>query len=106
MGGALLAETIPKWIAGDITPREQEHDKATYTKKITKKDGLIDLAGDAEVNYRKFRAFSSWPSVYFFKDNTRIKITDAVLENGEFIIKKVVPEGKKEMPYYLYERRS
>ncbi len=106
LGGALLAETIPRWLAGDITPREQDNAKATYTKKITKADGLISLGDASETLWRKFRAFSSWPSVYFFKDNKRVKITDAAFENGKFVIKKVIPEGKKEMPYDSYERHS
>ncbi|OGG72462.1 methionyl-tRNA formyltransferase [Candidatus Kaiserbacteria bacterium RIFCSPLOWO2_01_FULL_53_17] len=100
LGGQLLAETIPKWLAGEITPREQEHEKATYTEKITKADGLISLDDDAEKNYRKFRAFTPWPSVYFFDEkNRRVKITDAALEEGKFVIKKVIPEGKKEVRY-------
>ena len=103
-GGQLLAETIPKWLAGEITPREQEHEKATYTKKITKADGLISLDDGAEKNYRKFRAFTPWPSIYFFKDNKRVKITDAALENGEFVIKKVVPEGRPEITYEHFLR--
>src|SRR3989344_5221607 len=102
-GGALLAETIPKWLAGEITPREQEHEKATYTKKIKKADGLVALDDDPETLYRKFRAFTPWPSVYFFDEkNRRVKITDAALEDGKFVIKKVVPEGRLEMSHEVY----
>src|SRR3989344_7528321 len=39
LGGKLLIKTIPKWIKGEINPREQDHGKATYCKKITKEDG-------------------------------------------------------------------
>jgi len=115
LGGQLLAKTIPKWINGEIKPREQDHTKTTYTKKITKEDGLINLDDDPELNYRKFLAYSDWPSVYFLRSDLdavkgptlkRIKITDAELRSGleprpdlEFVIKKIIPEGKKEMPY-------
>lgn len=99
LGGKLLAETISEWVAGNIDPQEQDHAAATYTKPIKKKDGLIDLSGNPELNYRKFLAYGDWPSVYFFRDEKRVKITDVEFKNGEFVIKKVIPEGKSELGY-------
>ena len=100
LGGKLLAQTIPEWIQGNINPQEQDHKVATYTKQITKEDGLIDIEKESpEILYRKFRAYHTWPGIYFFQDGKRIKITDAELEDGKFIIKKVIPEGKQEMNY-------
>ncbi len=98
-GGYLLTEILPDWLAGKITPTEQEHARATYTKKIKKEDGLVELAGDPVKNYNKFRAYFHWPRTFFFKDNKRIIITEATLEDGKFIIKKVIPEGGKEVNY-------
>ena len=49
-GGALLAETLPEYLArGKAYP--QDHSRATFTKKISKEDGLIDLSGDPLLNY-------------------------------------------------------
>lgn len=102
-GGKLLAETIPRWIAGEITVQEQDHTKATYTKKFTKEDGLIDLSGDPTMNFRKVQAFDVWPKAYFFTERhgkqIRVAVTDAELTGGNLVIKKVLPEGKKEMNY-------
>lgn len=102
-GGKLLAETIPKWLSGEIAPLPQDHAHATYTKKITKADGAIDLSGDPVANYRKIRAFDEWPGAYFFAkrgDKTiRVRITDAHLEGDTLVITRVIPEGKAEMPY-------
>ena len=102
-GGKMLAEVIPKWIAGEIKPEVQEHDKATFTKKITKEDGLIELDGDPYQNLLKIRAFNEWPGTYFFAEKNdkqiRVKIIDADLNGDKLIIKRVVPEGKKEMDY-------
>lgn len=81
------------------TPVEQDHQKASYTKKILKEDGLIDLHQDPYLNYRKYCAFTPWPSVYYFAKEKRIKITKARYENGQFIIEKIIPEGKKEMDF-------
>lgn len=99
VGGQLLAEVMPKWLAGEITAVPQKHGEATYTKKIKKEDGLIDLAAPAALNWRKFRALLPWPGLYFFENGKRIKITEAKLEAGQFVIKKVIPEGGREISY-------
>ena len=102
-GGELLAETIPEWITGKITPEEQDHSKATVTKKLTKEDGRIDLADDPYQNYLKINALDGWPGTYFFAEKNgkeiRVKIVDAAFENGILTILRVIPEGKKEMDY-------
>ncbi len=103
LGGNLLADTLPKWIEGKITPQEQDHNKATFTKKITKEDGLIDLDADPYQNLLKIRAYEGWPGTYFFtqigEKTTRIKIIDAELKEGKLNIIRVIPEGKKEIDY-------
>ena len=99
LGGKLLAQTIPDWVAGNIDTQEQDHIAATYSKKIKKEDGLMRLSDNPELNYRKFLAYSDWPSAYFFQNGKRIKITDAELKDGQFIIKKIISEGKKEISY-------
>lgn len=103
VGGTLLSKIIPDWISGKIRETEQDHTQATFTKKILKEDGLVDLAGDARKNYLKFNAHKGWPTSYFFTDvsgkNTRIIITDAEYKDNTFVIKKIIPEGKKEIAY-------
>ncbi len=99
IGGGLLSETIPSWIRGEIKAISQDDSQATFTKKIKKEDGLIDLAGDPVVNYRKFKAYEGWPRTYFFKDDKRVIIAQEQLVDGELKIEKVLPEGKKEMSY-------
>ncbi len=42
MGADLLLETLPRWLEGQIEPQPQDSARATYTKPIAKKDGLID----------------------------------------------------------------
>lgn len=104
MAKKLLVKTIPKIIGGTVICREQNHAKATFTKKISKEDGLIDLSAPAEENYRKYRAYFGWPDTYFFAtrksgQKVRVTIKEATLENGEFVVKRVLPEGKREMDY-------
>jgi methionyl-tRNA formyltransferase len=99
-GGELLASILPKYLGGNMTLEEQDHSQATFTKKIKKEDGLIQLTDDPIILWRKYRAYDVWPGIFFFdEDNKRVKITQAIFENGQFIIEKVIPEGKKEIPY-------
>ena len=98
IGGELLVKTLPDFIEGKIKARPQEGE-ATHCKKIKKEDGLIDLNDDAVKNYNKFRAYANWPRTFFFKDNKRIIITKARLENNKFTIEKIIPEGDKEIDY-------
>jgi len=117
IGGELLVKTLktPTFlplIKGEVLKAEgvfqlipQNDNEATYCKKIKKEDGLVDLGAELPSElYNKFRAYAYWPRTFFFKDGKRIIITDAVLENNQFIIKKVLPEGKKEMEYKNGER--
>ncbi len=99
IGGELLAKTLPEYVAGKINLHEQDHTKATFVKKIVKEDGLLDLTAPAEINYRKYRAYCNWPRTFFFKDGKRIIITSAHLENGNFVIDKIIPESGKEQHY-------
>lgn len=99
-GGVLLAETMPLWIAGEITPEAQDSGRATYTRKFTDDDARIDLSGDARQNFLKIRAFDHGPRAYFTTPlGKRVIITDAQYVDGAIEILKVIPEGKKEMPY-------
>ena len=98
-GGKILAKTIKLWTAGEIKTKEQDDSNATYTKKIKKDDGLIDLNDNSALNYQKYLTYHPWPGIFFFKDGKRIKITDAELKDSKLLIKKIIPEGKKEADY-------
>lgn len=99
IGGELLVKVLPDIFENKIQSKSQDESQATFCKKINKEEGSINLEDDPVKNYNKFRAYAKSPRTYFFKDSKRYIITDAVLENGKFIIKKVIPEGKKEMGY-------
>lgn len=98
-GGALLAESIPPYMSGELVPTAQDHDLATFTKKIDKADGELDLSADGYQNYLKFCAYDEWPGSFFFQDGKRIKIVSAELRGGSFVPLKVIPEGKKEQDW-------
>ena len=66
LGADLLIETLPKYINGQITPREQDHSQATYTKKLIRVDGRIDWNNSAEKIYNQIRTLSDEPGTWTF----------------------------------------
>lgn len=103
-GARMVSDVLPGWLAGTHTTTEQDHDKATFCKKIEKVDGEVDIvSGNPEEIVRKVRAFVGWPTVFFFTSynnlRIRVQITKAHIENGLLVITSVKPEGKKEMSY-------
>ena len=103
-GGNLLAEVLPEWIAGKIVPENQDEGRATYTKKFTDKDALVDLAGSPREQLLKIRAFDHGPRAYFLDSGKRVLITEAEIKDDKLEILKVIPEGKKEMSFEDYLR--
>ena len=100
-GGKLLADILPEYIDRKCTPIEQDHTQASYCGKIQKSDG--DITNDDDTTRdRKYRAYYGWPGVFMFDADVRLKITDAEFIDGKFIIKKIIPAGKKEMNYSDY----
>lgn len=83
-GARMIAENIDAMLDGSLKPQEQDHAKATFTKKIDKTDGLIgtnesanngisiaeldaQLASDiGRKNFLKFNAYYEWPNTFFF----------------------------------------
>lgn len=99
-GGSLLAEVLPEWLAG-LTPTPQDHTRATFTKKIQKKDAFLDFSDSPIMNLKKIRAYDEWPGAFYFEEingkRLRIRVTDAHIENGALVLDTIIPEGKKEM---------
>jgi len=101
LGGDLLVNILPKIINKEISPIPQNEDEATFCKKIKKEDGLVDLEKDNPIDiYNKYRAYKAWPRIFYFENEKRIIITEAILDkDNKFIIKKIIPEGGKEQEY-------
>ncbi len=102
-GSRILVEILPDWINGKVEAKEQEDSLATFTKKVEKIDGFLDLMSDNYKNYLKVLAYEEWPGTYFNikKDgkDMRVIIKKADFKDNKLEILKVVPEGKKEMDY-------
>jgi methionyl-tRNA formyltransferase len=108
-GGMLLVQTLREWIDGNVPPREQEHEKATFCEKISKEMGELDLHGDPYHDLLKIRAFDGWPGTFFFTEKNgkriRVKVIDAELApDGSLRILRVIPEGRNELSYIEFSQ--
>lgn len=60
-GGDLLIKILPPVLDGVIQPTPQDERHATYTKLLTKQDGILDWRKPAINLAREVRAFAGWP---------------------------------------------
>lgn len=119
LSDALLQEVVPSYIAGEIVAKPQdESQEITYSRKLTKNDGIIDWTKPAEQIEREIRAFIEWPKSSTVLAGREVVITSAHImqENGQpgravklnkqlvvycgkdaLVIDRLKPAGKKEM---------
>lgn len=110
IGGAMLVEIIPIWIAGTVVPQEQDHTAATITRKFITEDGLLDFKTMSAVEIdRRVRALNPEPGTFtYFEDNgkkLRLKILETDIVEGKLILKSVQPEGKTPMTGESFKKR-
>jgi len=64
LGAKLLIETLPKYIAGKLKPKEQDHSQATFTKMFKREDGRINWSESGEKIYAQIRALNPEPGTW------------------------------------------
>src|SRR5207249_6378343 len=58
VGAELLVDTVPRWQAGELAPREQDETAATYCRPLRKEDADVDWTQPADVIARTGRAYT------------------------------------------------
>lgn len=71
----LLIKTLPDWFAGKITPYEQNHNEATFTRIFVKEDGKIYWNKTSDEIDRQTRALNPWPGTFCFWHNHKMETT-------------------------------
>jgi methionyl-tRNA formyltransferase len=64
LGAALLIESLPGYLSGELAPQPQDESRATYAPMLKKEDGELDFSLSAAELERKVRAFQPWPGAY------------------------------------------
>jgi methionyl-tRNA formyltransferase len=102
----LSAETCLQYIAkrSQLKPIPQNHDQATYCKKISTQDALLSLQESPKRWLQKIKAYSPSPGAFVQTQNGRIKILKAEWNENKLKLRVVQPEGKKPMSYEEFMR--
>lgn len=74
LSAQLLADNFVQLSLNEPNVHEQDDQLATFTRKFTKEDGLLDFSEPAIVLERKVRAFNPWPGTYFVRNDENIKV--------------------------------
>jgi methionyl-tRNA formyltransferase len=87
MGAALLVDTLESWKRGAVPPRPQDESKATVTRLLERKDGMIDWSKPAEHIERMTRAYDPWPGAFTRWDGRTVKLLEiATSEAGGDVV--------------------
>jgi methionyl-tRNA formyltransferase len=71
---ATLSEIIPLYLAGIAQAAPQPSQGATYSRKLSKKDSILDWSKPATQLEREIRAFMEWP-----KSRARLGSVEAII---------------------------
>lgn len=74
LSGNFAAETLLKLDKGELAPQKQNPTEATYCKKITKEEGLLDFHKSAKELYHLFQGLTPWPGAHTFYKGKKLII--------------------------------
>lgn len=90
LGSELLMETLPSILNGTNTRREQDHNAATFSPNISKKDEYVSFDREGREVFNHIRGLNPWPGGYTAVEEQRLKLYASKL-TGE---KTTEPAGK------------
>ncbi|HVP63044.1 MAG TPA: methionyl-tRNA formyltransferase [Myxococcaceae bacterium] len=118
LGGALLREELPRFLAGMLTPCPQPAEGVTIARLVEKEDGRLDWTRPAVELERRVRAFVPWPGGWTQLGQQLLKVwraeavpgsgppgtvlaahgtLDVACGQGALRLVEVQPEGKRRM---------
>lgn len=92
LSNSLLEAKLPAYLAGSITPFDQPTSNISYSRKLTKQDGVLDFTKPAEILEREIRAFTDWP-----KSRTTLGDIEAIITKAHVMKTSRKPAGKTEI---------
>ena len=120
MGVDLLLKTIPDIVSGNINPVKQDPNEVTYAPNIKREEEKLDFNKTVKEVYNQIRGMYPFPVSYAVLNGQIIKVCESKIgtsthkkpgeiiniykdgigvscSDGEIIITKLKPSGKKEM---------
>ena len=77
LGSKLVSKTISEFATGNIEIVQQDHDKANFTEKLSRNDGLIDWTKGFNRIWKEIRAYNPWPGSHTKFKGKNLKIIEA-----------------------------
>ena len=116
----ILRTFFNDYLSGKIKAVPQNHQEASYCKKIGKEDGFLNFNDDVNLLIGKVKAYSLWPKAYFRYEDKVYIVSDALAikqvhnfqngyveinkkymriyaSNGYLDVLRIKPQSKKEM---------
>lgn len=121
VGAGLMVETLQGLDSGSISPRPQDHSRASLAPILKKENGFVDFGLTAQQIYNRLRGFQPWPGCYTTFRGKKLGIVTAkpvasaggqpdgptTIEGDRFLVScggntrlellEVQPEGKRKM---------
>lgn len=82
-GKNLLLDVLIQIETGNLKPKKQNNEEATYTKIIEKEDGKINFAATATEIKNLQRAYWHWPGIWTTQDGEIIKLLEIEKANDD-----------------------
>lgn len=81
LGAALVAELVPRYLAGEITPVPQPEEGVTYAERIQPGDEWVPWHRSAADVHNHVRGLSPWPGAATLCEGERIKVWRTTRQN-------------------------
>lgn len=78
----LMDRNLSSLFAGGVDESPQDENLATYCRKLTKLDGVLDFGVSAQSLVHRIRAFRFWPGSFFSFKDQRIRIGKSKVGNS------------------------
>lgn len=82
LGGKLLMDTLPGYLAGEAELQDQDDQQSTYAPMLKREDGELDFGQSAADIERQVRALHPWLGAFFNFEGQAIKVHRASLSAG------------------------
>ena len=97
MGADLLAETLDGLETGQVRPRPQDPQLASYAPMLRKSDGEIDWSRSSRQIFNRVRGFDPWPGTFTYRSGSLLRILRA---------RPVTPSVQRQAPGSLWRWES
>jgi len=70
----LVHRVMPLLLNGNYQKTDQDENRATYCRKLSKEDGRINFSLPGEEMVNRMRAFSGWPGTFFIHEDIVLRV--------------------------------